>query len=261
MAKKNKKKHNRDRYETEQEPRSDYKQFNANNKKGHINDAKAELEILIGDLYYKTKNDNQQLFCDLINEKEIVVCSGPAGVGKSLLSVAKALELLKAPKNEFYKIIIATPAVEADENIGFLPGTAEDKLLPYIYSTLYLFEKLIGKDKVKNLKDRDYLQILPLAFIRGMNIDNSILIAEEFQNATPRQVKTILTRIGHHSKFIISGDLEQSDRYEKKEKCGLYDAMNKLEGIDEIGIFRFDEKDIVRNKVIGKILDKYKPTV
>lgn len=252
-----KKRHKKDRFNQQDEPEQKYIP-KITNQQGRKKDSKAELEILIGDIYFKTKTDNQNLFCELIDEKEIVVCSGPAGVGKSMLSVAKALELLKAPKNEFYKIIIATPAVEADENIGFLPGTAEEKLLPYIFSTLYLFEKLIGKDRVKNLRENDYLQILPLAFIRGMNIDNSILIAEEFQNATPRQVKTILTRIGHHSKFIISGDLEQSDRYEKKEKCGLYDAMNRLSGIDEIGIHRFDEKDIVRNKVIGKILEKYK---
>jgi phosphate starvation-inducible PhoH-like protein len=254
-----KKRHKKDRYNQDDIEQSQYRPPIIN-PKGRKKDTKEELDIIIGDLFFKTKTDNQNLFCELIDNKEIIVCSGPAGVGKSMLSVAKALELLKAPKNEFYKIIIATPAVEADENLGFLPGTAEEKLLPYIFSTLYLFEKMIGKDRVKNLRENDYLQILPLAFIRGMNIDNSILIAEEFQNATPRQVKTILTRIGHHSKFIISGDLEQSDRYSNKEKCGLYDAMTRLQDIDEIGIFRFDEKDIVRNKVIGKILDKYKDT-
>jgi phosphate starvation-inducible PhoH-like protein len=237
---------------------------NGNKKKNrqpqeHINEAKTELDILIGgEIQFKPKNDNQAAFCELIEGKEIIICSGPAGVGKSMISVIKALELLRAPKNEFYKIIIATPAVEADEHLGFLPGDIDEKMAPYIYSTLYLFEKAIGKSRVKSLMERNYIQVIPLAYMRGINIDNAIVIAEEFQNATPRQVKTLLTRIGHHSKFIMSGDLEQSDRYDKTEKCGLYDALKRLDGIEEIGVFKFDEKDIVRNRVIGKILEKYK---
>ena len=100
--------------------------------------------------------------------------------------------------------------------------------------------------------------MIPLAFMRGINIDNAIVIAEEFQNATPRQVKTLLTRIGYNSKFIISGDLEQSDRYKDTKETGLYDALTRLSDLEEIGVFKFSENDIVRNKVISKILDKYK---
>lgn len=236
---------------------------NGNKKKNRqpqerTNETKSELDILIGDIQFKPKNESQAAFCELIDKKEIVVCSGPAGVGKSMISVIKALQLLRAQKNEFYKIIIATPAVEADENLGHLPGNIDEKMAPYIHSTLYLFEKVIGKSRIKSLMDRNYIQVIPLAFMRGLNVDNAILIAEEFQNATPRQVKTLLTRIGYHSKFIISGDLEQSDRYKKLEQCGLYDALKRLDGIEEIGTFKFDEKDIVRNRVISKILEKYK---
>jgi phosphate starvation-inducible PhoH-like protein len=221
-------------------------------------ETKKDLDILIGDLYYQPKNNSQREFLDLIDKKEIIICSGPAGVGKSMISVLKALELLKNPNNDFYQIILCTPAVEADEKLGFLKGTLEDKMEPYIYSSIYLFEKAIGKSRVESLLEREYIKVIPLAFMRGINIDNAIVIAEEFQNATPRQVKTLLTRIGYNSKFIISGDLEQSDRYKDIKETGLYDALNRLVEIDEIGVFKFSESDIVRNKVISKILDKYK---
>ena len=225
---------------------------------GYMSETKKELEILIGDLYYSPKSNSQKEFLDIIDKKEIIVCSGPAGVGKSMISILKALELLKNPNNEFYQIILCTPAVEADEKLGYLKGSLEEKMEPYIYSSIYLFEKAIGKNRVKSLLERDYLKVIPLAFMRGINIDNAIVIAEEFQNATPRQVKTLLTRIGTDSKFIISGDLEQSDRYKDIKETGLYDALNRLSDVEEIGIYKFSEADIVRNKVISKILDKYK---
>lgn len=234
------------------------KEKSKNSSSNYKNESKRELDILIGDIYLNIKNQNQQEFCKLIDEKEIIICSGPAGVGKSFLSVIKALELLKEPKNEFYKIIIVTPAVEAEERLGHLPGTAEEKLAPYLYSTIYLFNKILGERNVAVLRERNYIQVLPLAYARGINIDNSILIAEEFQNSTPRQFKTLITRIGHHSKFIISGDLEQSDRFKNMKETGLYDAMNRLKGIEKIGFFNFSEKDIVRNSVITEILEKYK---
>lgn len=225
---------------------------------GYMCETKKELEILIGDLYYQPKNNSQKEFLEIIDQKEIVICSGPAGVGKSMISILKALDMLKNPSNEFYQIILCTPAVEADEKLGYLKGSLEEKMEPYIYSTLYLFEKAIGKNRVRSLLERDFLKVIPLAFMRGINIDNAIVIAEEFQNATPRQVKTLLTRIGTDSKFIISGDLEQSDRYKDVKETGLYDVLQRLNGLEEVGIFRFSENDIVRNKVISKILDKYK---
>jgi len=222
------------------------------------NETKRVLEILIGDIHFNPKTDNQKIFYELLDQKEIVVCSGPAGVGKSLISVVKALELLKSSKNEFYKIVICTPAVEADEKLGFLPGTADEKLDPYIFSTIYLFNKVIGEGKTKQLREQGFLEILPLAYARGINVDNSILIAEEFQNATPRQVKTLITRIGYKSKFIISGDLEQSDRYKNNRESGLYDALSRLDNMDKVGIFKFGDKDVVRNPLITDILERYK---
>jgi phosphate starvation-inducible PhoH-like protein len=229
-----------------------------NSRKGRGNETKQFLKTIIGDIYFKEKNKKQREFYDLMEEKEIIICSGPAGVGKSYLTALKSLELLASPDNEFYKIVITTPAVEADEKLGFLPGDMLEKMAPYTYSSIYLFEKIIGKQKVQSLIDSEHIQIMPLAYMRGINVDHSILIAEEFQNSTKRQTKTLLTRIGWKSKFIISGDLEQSDRYKDTSETGLYDALNRLANMDEIGVFRFEEVDVVRNPVIAKILKTYK---
>ena len=231
---------------------------NRKKSKGRGNETKQFLKTIIGDIYFKAKNQKQKEFYDLMESDEIIICTGPAGVGKSYLTVLKSLELLASPDNEFYKIIITTPAVEADEKLGFFPGDILEKMSPYTYSTIYLLEKIIGKQQVKSLMDSEHLQIMPLAFMRGINIDNSILIAEEFQNSTKRQTKTLLTRIGYKSKFIISGDLDQSDRYKNSLDTGLYDALTRFEVIPEIGTISFEETDVVRNPVIQKILDTYK---
>lgn len=227
-------------------------------KKGSSNDTKEFLKIIIGDINFKAKNTRQKEFYDLMEEKEIVICTGPAGVGKSYLTALKALELLANSNNEYYKIVITTPAVEADEKLGYLPGDVLEKMAPYTYSTLYLFEKIIGKKNVQSLMESEHITIMPLGFMRGINVDHSILIAEEFQNSTKRQTKTLLTRIGFKSKFIISGDLEQSDRYRDSSETGLYDAMNRMKNINAIGMFNFTEEDVVRNPLIGKILETYK---
>jgi len=231
---------------------------NSKSTKGRGNDTKQFLKNIIGEIHFKSKNQKQQEFYDLMHNKEIVICTGPAGVGKSYLTALKALELLASSENEYYKIVITTPAVEADEKLGFLPGDILEKMSPYTYSTIYLLEKIIGKQNVKALMDSEHIQIMPLAYMRGINIDNSILIAEEFQNSTKRQTKTLLTRIGWKSKFIISGDLEQSDRYKNTLDTGLYDALNRFKNISEIGTISFEETDVVRNPVIQKILDTYK---
>ena len=118
---------------------------NKNGSSDYKNETKRVLELLIGEIHFNPKTENQKIFYELLDQKEIIIASGPAGVGKSLISVVKALELLKSDKNEFYKILICTPAVEADEAIGFLKGSLEEKLAPYVFSTLYLFRKIIGE--------------------------------------------------------------------------------------------------------------------
>lgn len=201
---------------------------------------------------------NQKKYYDTLIESEITVCSGPAGVGKSYITMKAALDLLSDPETPYEKIIIVRPAVEAEEKLGSLPGNVEEKLDPYIFPSYYLMNKIIGKENREKLKDADIIEVFALAFMRGMNIDNSILIFEEGQNATPSQMKLLLTRIGFNSKFFISGDVEQSDKYKNKTHSGLWDAIEKFRDDDTISIFEFkDKKDIVRNPLISRILDKY----
>jgi phosphate starvation-inducible PhoH-like protein len=201
---------------------------------------------------------NQKKYYDTLIESEITICSGPAGVGKSYITMKAAIDLLSDPKTPYEKIIIVRPAVEAEEKLGSLPGNVEEKLDPYIFPSYYLLNKIIGKESREKLKEIEVIEVFALAFMRGMNIDNSILIFEEGQNASPSQMKLLLTRIGFNSKFFISGDVEQSDKYKNKTLSGLWDAIEKFRDDDYVSTFEFkDKNDIVRNPLISKILRKY----
>lgn len=201
---------------------------------------------------------NQKKYYDTLIESEITICSGPAGVGKSYITMKAAIDLLSDPKTPYEKIIIVRPAVEAEEKLGSLPGNVEEKLDPYIFPSYYLLNKIIGKESREKLKEIEVIEVFALAFMRGMNIDNSILIFEEGQNASPSQMKLLLTRIGYNSKFFISGDVEQSDKYKNKTLSGLWDAIEKFRDDDYVSTFEFKgKKDIVRNPLISKILRKY----
>jgi phosphate starvation-inducible protein PhoH and related proteins len=205
----------------------------------------------------KFLTDSQKEYWDVLDKNEITLCFGPAGVGKSYIAMKKAVDLLHDDTNKYEKIIIVRPAVEAEEKLGALPGGLEEKLDPYIFPSYYLLNKIIGKDCREKLKDEGYIEVAALAYMRGWNVDNTILIFEEAQNATPAQMKLLLTRIGYNTKFFISGDLEQSDKFKDKTKSGLYDAKVRLSGVRNIGIYEFGDKDIVRNPIIGEILKKY----
>jgi len=205
----------------------------------------------------KFLTENQREYYNILTSNQITICSGPAGVGKSYIAMKAAVDLLMEPENGYEKIIIVRPAVEAEEKLGALPGNLEEKLDPYIFPSYYLLNKIIGKEAREKLKDAEVIEVFALAYMSGMNIDNAILIFEEAQNSTPNQMKLLLTRIGSNSKFFISGDLEQTDRYKDKKQSGLYDAITRFNFINDIGTFEFNEKDVVRNPLISKILQKY----
>jgi phosphate starvation-inducible PhoH-like protein len=205
----------------------------------------------------KFLSEQQEEYYNILKDNQITICSGPAGVGKSYIAMKAAVDLLMDVNNSYEKIIIVRPAVEAEEKLGSLPGNLEEKLDPYIFPSYYLLNKIIGKDAREKLKDAEIIEVFALAYMRGMNIDNSILIFEEAQNATPNQMKLLLTRIGFNSKFFISGDLEQTDRYKDKKQSGLYDTIQRFQNINDIGVYDFRDAKNVRNPLIGKILDKY----
>ncbi len=205
-------------------------------------------------------NDNghkQKEYCDLIHDSEITVCAGPAGTGKSYVSIYKALDLLWEEGNGYNKITLFKPVVEADEKIGFLPGSVGDKISVYSSSSLSIIDKIIGKEKRLELVELGIIECRALAYIRGDSFDNTILILEEGQNSTPRQMKTLLTRIGERTKYIINGDMDQSDRFKDYTKTGLYDIVKRLNGVQGVGSFEFEVGDIVRNPIISKILKRY----
>lgn len=218
---------------------------------------KERIRQLIKQPKEKFLTKNQEEYWKTLSNNEITLCFGPAGVGKSYIAMKRAVDLLWDDTNKYEKIIIVRPAVEAEEKLGSLPGGLEEKLDPYIYPSYYLLNKIIGKEAREKLKEEGFIEVAALAYMRGWNVDNTILVFEEAQNTTPAQMKLLLTRIGFNSKFFISGDLDQSDKFKDKTKTGLYDAKVRLGDIRNVGSFEFDIKDIVRNPIISEILKRY----
>lgn len=204
--------------------------------------------------HIKPKTFGQKEYIDTLNSDDIVFGVGPAGTGKTYLAVAKAISSFK--KGQVNKIIITRPAVEAGENLGFLPGDLQDKISPYLRPINDALYDILGPDALLNLQERGSIEIAPLAYMRGRTLDAAYVILDEAQNTTKEQMKMFLTRIGHGSKAIITGDITQTD-LPKGKKSGLIEALKILEGINDIGIIRFSKKDVVRHKLVQKIIAAY----
>ena len=202
----------------------------------------------------KPKTLGQKEYVKSIRENDIVFGIGPAGTGKTYIAVAMAINAFK--NKEVSKIILARPAVEAGERLGFLPGDLQSKIDPYLrplYDALY---ELMGAESFARNMERGVIEIAPLAYMRGRTLDDSFIILDEAQNTTPEQMKMFLTRLGFGSKIIITGDVTQIDLPDNK-KSGLLEAMKVLKNIDDIGIVRFSEKDVVRHKLVQDIVKAY----
>jgi len=203
------------------------------------------------------KNTAQKRFYKTISSKDITFGIGPAGCGKTYLSVHRALRELGDKQSKIDGIVIVKPLVEAaGEKIGFLPGDVEEKTAPFMMSFYYNMEQIIGKQRMEVLKESNTIQVIPLAFMRGITLANKFVILDEAQNATPEQIKMFVTRIGENSKYIITGDLEQSDI--QKHKSGLEDAIKRFAGIHGVGLASFKEKDVVRHSLVRRLLKRYK---
>ena len=205
----------------------------------------------------KAKNKKQKELINLINEKEITFVAGPAGSGKTFLALAKSLQLISDEKTEYEKIYLLKSVITLqEENIGYIKGEIDDKLKPSVMSFLMNLNKLIDTSQMNKLIENELVVALPIGYMRGLSIDNSIIILDEVQNITLENLRTILTRIGENSKIIAMGDLRQID-IKNKSRSSLYTAMSLFEGIEEIGTFEFNEEDIVRNPLIQKIERKF----
>ena len=237
------------------------------------NDFKSGLKILsqrthtIEDIFLDTicvttdrktiapKSINQKLYIDSIKKNDIVFGIGPAGTGKTYLAVATAVASLNMKKVK--KIILTRPAVEAGEKLGFLPGDLNEKVDPYLRPLFDALNDMLDFDTVSRLIDKQTIEIAPIAFMRGRTLNDAFIILDEAQNTTSSQMKMFLTRIGFNSKCVVTGDVTQID-LDKGSKSGLIEAQSILKDIDEIEFCSFDENDVVRHRLVKKIIEAYK---
>ena len=202
----------------------------------------------------KPKTIGQKAYVDSMRSKDVVFGIGPAGTGKTYIAVAMAVNAYK--NKEVQKIILTRPAVEAGERLGFLPGDMQEKVDPYLrplYDALY---DVLGRESALRLKEKEAIEVVPLAYMRGRTLDNSFIILDEAQNTTREQMKMFLTRLGFRSKIVITGDITQTD-LPATRKSGLKQAMKILDGIDGITVQMLTHKDVVRHRLVQQIIKAY----
>lgn len=205
-------------------------------------------------LQVKARTVNQRKMVELSNSNDMVFAVGPAGTGKTYTAVALAVRSLK--KREVRKIILTRPAVEAGENLGFLPGDLKDKLDPYLQPLYDALREMIPPERLRDYLEAGTIQIAPLAYMRGRTLDKAFVILDEAQNATVSQIRMFLTRMGQSAKFMITGDLTQVD-LPKKQSSGLAYSINHLKNIKGIGFVHLNEKDVIRHKLVKSIIKAF----
>lgn len=207
-----------------------------------------------GGVKIKARTVNQKKLVQEINVKDMVFAIGPAGTGKTYTAVAMAVRALKA--KEVKRIVLTRPAVEAGENLGFLPGDLKEKLDPYLMPLYDALRDMIPHEKLADMLEFGIIEIAPLAFMRGRTLDKAFVILDEAQNTTPMQMKMFLTRMGMTAKFVITGDMTQVD-LPHKQKSGLAHVLDVLKDIEEIGVIRLGQSDIIRHSLVKKIVTAF----
>ncbi len=202
----------------------------------------------------KSRSENQQKLIDAYEKNDMVFAVGPAGTGKTYLSIALAVKALKEKVAK--KIILSRPAVEAGEKLGFLPGDMKDKIDPYLQPLYDSLEDMIPAVKLQDMMEKHIIQIAPLAFMRGRTLSDAVVILDEAQNTTTQQIRMFLTRMGANTKMIITGDITQID-LPREQRSGLKEALKILDGVEGIGIVNLGQKDIVRHKLVTRIVNAY----
>lgn len=225
--------------------------------KGKATKADAVKDVVVYSLSgrpIKGRSENQQLLIDSFNKNDMIFAVGPAGTGKTYLSIALAVKAMKEKNAK--KIILSRPAVEAGEKLGFLPGDMKDKIDPYLQPLYDALEDMIPAAKLQDMMDKHIIQIAPLAFMRGRTLSDAVVILDEAQNTTPAQIRMFLTRMGWNTKMIITGDMTQID-LPHEQKSVLKEALQLLSGIEGISVVEFNKKDIVRHKLVTRIVNAY----
>ena len=202
----------------------------------------------------KSRSENQQRLIDAYEKNDMVFAVGPAGTGKTYLSIALAVKALKEKTAK--KIILSRPAVEAGEKLGFLPGDMKDKIDPYLQPLYDALEDMIPAVKLQDMMEKHIIQIAPLAFMRGRTLSDAVVILDEAQNTTSQQIRMFLTRMGMNTKMVITGDLTQID-LPREHRSGLKEALKILDGVEGIGVVHLAQKDIVRHKLVTRIVNAY----
>ena len=216
--------------------------------------AKDVLVYSISGKPIKSRSANQQKLIDAYEKNDMVFAVGPAGTGKTYLSIALAVKALKEKTAK--KIILSRPAVEAGEKLGFLPGDMKDKIDPYLQPLYDALEDMIPAVKLQDMMEKHIIQIAPLAFMRGRTLSDAVVILDEAQNTTSQQIRMFLTRMGMNTKMVITGDLTQID-LPREQRSGLKEALKILEGVEGIGVVNLGQKDIVRHKLVTRIVNAY----
>ena len=202
----------------------------------------------------KARTENQQRLIEAYDNHDMIFAVGPAGTGKTYLSIALAVKALKEKTAK--KIILSRPAVEAGEKLGFLPGDMKDKIDPYLQPLYDALEDMLPQVKLQDMMEKHVIQIAPLAFMRGRTLSDAVVILDEAQNTTPAQIRMFLTRMGWNTKMIITGDMTQID-LPHSQKSGLIEALHILNNVEGIGVVNLDRKDIVRHKLVTRIVNAY----
>ena len=225
--------------------------------KGRKTKAESVKDVLVYSISgrpIKGRSENQQRLIDEYEANDMVFAEGPAGTGKTYLSIALAVKALKEKNAK--KIILSRPAVEAGEKLGFLPGDMKDKIDPYLQPLYDALEDMIPPAKLQDMIDKRIIQIAPLAFMRGRTLSDAVVILDEAQNTTAAQIRMFLTRMGWNTKMIITGDLTQID-LPRSQRSGLAESLELLQDIEGIGFVRMEKKDIVRHKLVTRIVNAY----
>lgn len=224
---------------------------------GHKTKAESAKDVLVYSISgrpIKSRSENQQILISAFDTHDMIFAVGPAGTGKTYLSIALAVKALK--EKAIKKIILSRPAVEAGEKLGFLPGDMKDKIDPYLQPLYDALEDMIPAVKLQDMMDKHIIQIAPLAFMRGRTLSDAVVILDEAQNTTPAQIRMFLTRMGWNTKMIITGDMTQID-LPRNQKSGLREALDILTGVEGIAVVNLTQKDIVRHKLVTRIVNAY----